>query len=179
MSVPKSISAGTTLLFTETLSGYPASLWTLHFILNLDGALVANILATDGVDKFVVTSSIATTATWKPGQYNFAERVTEIADATNIIQVCSGRIAVTPDFSVNATPTPARVQLAALDAAILKLISSPNAEVNLNGQSFTRHNLKDMFAIRDQLQNQVDFELRGMGLSAKGGAKRIVTRFES
>lgn len=178
MSVPKSIAAGTTLLFTETLSGYPASLWTLAFILNLDGAFIANIAGTPSGNDFIVTSPIATTAAWKPGQYNFAERVTEIADATNVIQVCTGQIAVTPNFSVTATPTPSQVQLTAIEAAILILIANPNSSVNFNGQSMTQQNLKEMFDIRDRLKARVDAELNAAGLSTRGGAKRIVTRFE-
>lgn len=178
MSVPRSIAAGTTLFFTETLSGYPASLWTLAFILNLDGVFVANIAGGANGNNFIVTAPIATTAAWKPGQYNFAERVTEIAAPTNIIQVCIGQIAVTPDFSVSATPTPSQVQLTAIEAAILILVASPNSSVNFNGQSMTQQNLKEMFDIRDRLKVRVEAELLSAGLSTKGGARRIVTRFE-
>jgi hypothetical protein len=177
VSVPKQIAAGATLLFTETINGYPATLYTLAFILNLDGALVATIAGSASGNDFIITAPATTTAAWKPGRYNFAEMLTEIADTTNVNIGCSGQLSVTPNFSVNATPTDLQNQLAAIEATISKVISSPNASVNFNGQSYSKFNLKELFDIRDRLQARVDAELRSLGLSTKGGAKRLVTQF--
>lgn len=176
MSVPATIAAGATLLFTESLSGYPASLYTLALILNRDGIVIDNIAATASGDDFIVTKSAALTGAWQPGRVNWSEVVTKISDAT-VIQLNTGQLSITPNFAASITPTAAMTQLAAAEAAILKLMTGANQSVSFNGQSFSRHNLHEFFGVRDRLRAQVDAELLAMGVSTRGGAKTLVTRF--
>jgi hypothetical protein len=176
MSVPATIASGSTLLFTESIIGYPATLYTLAFILNLNGTVIANIAGTPTGNDFIVTSPAVTTALWQPGRYNFAEIVTKTSDST-VTQICSGQLSVTPNFAATITPTAAMNALAAAEAGILALMSSTNQSVNFAGQQFTSRNLKEFFDARDRLRAQVDAELRAMGVSTRGGGKNIVTQF--
>jgi hypothetical protein len=176
VSVPPQIAAGSTLLFTERLTGYPASLYSLAFILNLDGALVANVAAGESGDDYIVTAPAATTAGWGPGRYNWSEVLTKTSDGT-VYQGPTGEVPITPNYGVSASQTATQIQLTALDAAILKVVAGTHSSVNFGGQSFTQKNITEMFNIRDRLQARVNAELRALGLSSKGGARRIVTRF--
>lgn len=183
MSVPSKITAGATLAFSETLSGYPATLFSLAFILNLNGALVANVAATPTGDEgkdFAIVADPTTTKLWTPGRYNFAEIATETAGGA-VTQVCRGQLSVLPDLAANITPTATMIQLANLDAAIALVVKSQNEEVSFGGagatQTYKKRDLKDMLDARDRLQARVYDELRQMGVSTQGGAKRIVTQF--
>lgn len=177
MSVPKQFAAGTTLSFTEKLGGYTPSAFGLAFILNLNGVLVANIPAEPLGDDFAIVVPASTTKTWTPGQYNFAELATA-TEGGEVTQVCSGLVSITPNFTLTTPMTSAQKALALADAAIEKLLKTPNASVNFNGQTWTKRNLKDALDARDRLQARVDAELRAAGLSNRGGAKRIATQFQ-
>lgn len=175
MPVPCSIAAGSTLLFTETLIGYPATLYMLAFILNRDGVLTDNIAASASGDDFVITQTAEVTGLWYPGRYNWSEVVTKISDS-NVKQLCLGQISITPNFAATAPKSSTQLQLDAINAAILSLLSGAKA-ATFNGQSVTQRDMKEMFDARDRLQAQVDAELRAAGLSQRGGSKTIVTQF--
>lgn len=174
---PQQIAAGSTLLFSERFSAYASSLYDLAFILNLNGAFVVNIAGTVSGDGFAITAVPTVTALWKPGRYNFVERLTKKSDAADVTDICSGRLQVTPNFAASATPTMLQNQLAALDEAILKLVSGKYSSITYGGQSRTQKDLRELFEIRNQLQAKVDAEQRELGYSDKGGQRRIVTRF--
>lgn len=175
--VPKCIAAGSTLLFTETLNGFPATAYALTFILSVNGVPLSGITAIPSGSDFVVSAPASTTSTWAPGRYIWAQRVTANSDST-ITSAGSGSLSVTPDFSQTIT-VPSQAKLVAVEATILKALANPNSSVNFNSQSFTSRNLKDLFDIRDRIQAQVDAERRIAGISNDGGSKRIVTQFRN
>ena len=176
MSAPKQITAGATILFSESLFAYPATLYTLVYVLNLNGALVAKLAAAASGNDFLITATAETTANWTPGRYNHSAIVTCIADET-VIPVWNGQVQVLPNMGISTPQTPAQTQLASLDASITKLLAGTIKSATINGQSWTKNDLKTLFDIRDRLQTRVDAELRAIGLSRKGGSKTIVTRF--
>lgn len=176
MSVPCQIAAGATLLFTESNVGYPATLYTLAFSLNIQGSPVTGITSSANGTGYIVTAPASATGAWTPGRYFWSEVFTKTSDSS-VYQGCTGQLSVTPNYAAQSTPTAAQVQLAALDTAITSLINNPYSSTSFNGQTMTMKNLKEMFDMRDRLQARVDFELRAMGLSTRGGAQTIVTRF--
>lgn len=174
--VPREIVAGATLLFTLSGGGYPATTHTRAFILNLEGVSVATLAGTPSGLDFIISAAAATTAAYPPGQYFFAELATAISDGT-VTGICRGFLTVAPNYAVTATPTPAQLQLAALDANILAVLARKSKSRNFSGQSSEDRELKDLFDARDRLQNRVWAELRALGLTTKGGAKILLTRF--
>lgn len=179
MPVPSIINAGETLTFSPDISGYPATAYSLAFILNREGTLIANIAATAvNVTDFLVTADAATTAAWTPGRCNWGLQATKTADTTKTL-VCEGMLSIMPNLGVSLTPSPSQVQLALIDASLSTLMASPETSVSFNGQSFSQRDIKQLMDIRDRLQNRVWWELRQLGLSDKGGARIMRTQFFS
>lgn len=172
--VPARITAGDTVVFTDTVSGHAASAWNLDFVIYRDGINLATIRATASGDDFLVTITETISSALTPGRASFTRLLTEISSDQREAGL-GGAIFIAPDPTASMAPTAAQTQLAAANAAITEL--KGNASVSFNGQSFTKYNLKDLLDARDRLQIIVNDELRALGLSQKGGAKTILTRF--
>ena len=68
-------------------------------------------------------------------------------------------------------------QLDAVNETITTILSEPAASASFNGQSYSTHNINDLFTIRDRLQALVNSELRAIGATTKGSGRLILTRF--
>ena len=127
---------------------------------------------TNGGSPIVITDvGVGTNEIWKflpPPPSPPPERVT----------LYLGGVTVEPNPMVAYTPvTPNQVALAAVNDTINKILSQPESSASFNGQSYTLHNIKDLFDIRNSLQVQVSGELRSMGLVVKPSARIIQNRF--
>src|SRR6267142_1554852 len=89
--LPAVIEAGNNYNFQETFTDFPASAWSMQFVMSLDGSNVApNVTnATSYGNTFNIAIGVPTT----PGRYLFAEYVTETSSSqratgkTGVIQV--------------------------------------------------------------------------------------------
>lgn len=134
--VPDLIEAGTTVRFKVSNSAYPATLWTLAFILNngLDAPLVT--AGTASGTGFDVVLTAANTATLKTGAYTWAEIFTAISPTTEKGMGRVGALDVLPNLAVTATPSVAQAQVTLLESVIGQL-SGGFTSVSFNGQSFS------------------------------------------
>ncbi len=175
--IPQKINAGDTLIFTDTLTDYPASLWTMQFSL-VTGATPPTITtATADGDNFQVEISAADTAKLASGKYLYAEVVTEIATSRKYT-ARTGEIQVLPSLLAAQQPTAAQTLLAACDTAFLKLAGTTDAEVNFNGQMFRKRDIAALQKIRTQLQAEVSREQqKADSLRGRVQSGRIETEF--
>jgi len=89
-----------------------------------------------------------------------------------------GGVTIEPNPLVPYSPvTPNQKALTAVNETINTILSQPESSASFNGQSYTLHNIKDLFDIRNSLQVQVAGELRSMGLVTKPTARIIQNRF--
>ena len=178
----RQIAAGATLYIKKAFVSYPASLWKLNYVLNLAGKVIAQIPGpadpnSPNQNSFIVTLPAAQTAAWLPGEYNFADIVTQIAAPNAVERANYGSIIVTPNYAIDTPKTISQKQLEEIDCMISKLLGKQTRSVNFNGQQFEEKDLKQIFDIRDRIQARVDADLTRLGLSKKGNIKRFVTRF--
>lgn len=114
------ITAGDTLTFTKSVSGYaPEDGWTLSYAL-VSPSLRITFNATDNGDStHLVTVAAATTATWAAGSYKWQSYVTKAAER---FSVESGTFQILTNFATASSGSDARSHvrkvLDALDATI-------------------------------------------------------------
>lgn len=95
---PTVLAAGTTWEWTIALTDFPpAEGWTLTYYLTGETSL--SFAATPRVTDYAVSVAAATTASVKPGTYQWAARVSNGASTYN---ARSGTVEVTPDLAVAA-----------------------------------------------------------------------------
>ena len=175
--VPSIIQSGDTVIFTETLDGYPASAWNADLLLTRNGSPLATAFrATSSGDDYVFTLTSADTTDLAPGYANYYVRVTEIA-TSQIETAVSGQLFIKADPSAAITKTDSMLALEEGRTKFRQLMAGEFSSTSFNGQSFTSRNLHEFQQALDRLQAIVNAELRQLGLSTAGGIRRIVTRF--
>lgn len=150
--VPLTIEAGNFVSFTETLTAYPASLWTMAFVLSSGSLAPISTAATANGDDFLVTLSGTVTNSLAQGRWEWAEYVTASTERTT---ARNGVLTVLPNLATQATPSAAQAMLTALETAITSLASSKFQSVNFNGQSYSRRDMKSLLDQRVLLQAEV------------------------
>jgi hypothetical protein len=132
--------------------------------------------ATVNDEFFTWTFPSSATSGLTPQPYLWTATMTDPSGSRYTIQ--SGGIQVLGDISANApctTQTMLQQQLAACDQTLLKLLSQEVQTVAFAGQTYTLHNVKDLFAIRNSLANRVAQEQAQ--LSGNSRSNRILPRF--
>jgi hypothetical protein len=169
--------AGDALSFSFNLSTYPASLWSLEFALSLNGSKTLSKAGTATGDTHNVALLSADTLNLKCGKCQVWLIFTKIADTTQRFTLDAGLLSVLPNPLGILPATDNALALAAIKRTIQQVISQPESTASYNGQSYSMHNIKDLYDIRNNLQAAVDAELREIGISSKTGHKTIRTRF--
>lgn len=172
---PCSFTAGDTITFTASGSSYPATLWYMDYVVSRLGQNLFTQRATASGTDYSFTVS-GTTSNVTPGAANWALVATNISTGAREV-ACSGVVAVVFNPTADLPATDNQTLLSAINAAILALANNKNHKVDINGQMFERHNINELYKLRDRVQAQVWEELRDMGIQAPGGPKRIQTRF--
>lgn len=168
--VPVKIEAGNTVKFTETLTDYPGSAWTMQFVLSQSGSTPLVVDAVSSGDIFTITLTGDQTKNLKTGQWDWAQYVTSQDERTT---AKTGVLNVLPNLAAPIQPSVAAQMLNAINAAILKLSSGTDSKVNFNGQQFEKKDLKSLLESRVQIQAEVAREqqkedaLRGRGTSGR------------
>ena len=170
VGVPSNFEAGNTVKFSEALQLFPASVWSMQFVLSRAGQSPVAIAAETDGDNFLVTLSAEQSAAIAAGVWNWAEYVSAGAERAT---ANSGTITVGQNLAVTAPVTVAAAMLAGLESAILKLTSGTDKSVNFNGQQFEKKDLNELLKSRTLLKAEVYRE------TAHGGAGRVGIEFVS
>ena len=116
---PSSVIAGDTLVWTKTLTGYPASAgWTLNYRL-INAAAKYDIAAAASGDSYAITVAASTSATWAAGNYTWQSYVTNVGGERYTIQ--TGEIVIKANWAGQSagldTRSNAKIILDTLEAA--------------------------------------------------------------
>jgi hypothetical protein len=163
---------GNTVRFRESFSDFPSSAWTCALKLNRPGINPISIAGSVDGTGFAFLIPATTTAAMEPGQYSAAFYVTQTSSGERTTAKTAS-VTVTPNLGGVIDKSTAAQMLDAVNTAILALASGTNQTVSFNNQSFTKKNLKELMAIRDQLQAEVINEER----IAAGRTSNIQIRF--
>lgn len=175
---PTTIIAGDTLRWTRELGDYPASAWTLIYLLLpiAGGAAIEIESAADG-DTHSVNVAASVTAEYAAGEYNLVAYVTDASLARFSQPQLSKRITVLPDpASATAADqrTDAEKTLSLLRTAYDALVSKSVTSTTISGNVYTLRSL-------DELQRQIK-HWTSVVLAEKqarnAGSDRIFIRFQ-
>lgn len=173
-SEPNQITAGFSIEWEESLSDFPATLYSLIYTLApLAGGEVQTITATASGDDFVITLTPAQTALFGSGDYQLTGYAEDIATSGQTVktQVYVGRLQVLAGAESTADRrTYAESVLQDLRATYAKLAKNSISQATVNGKTYTKLNLADLLAQIGYWETQVRNE--------QGGAtKRIAVTF--
>lgn len=172
---PAKIEAGNTVRFSETLPSFPASAWSLQFVLSRSGQSPLVVNAESDGDVFTVTLTGEKTTALASGSWDWAEYATSNGERTT---ARTGTLYVLPNLAAAIAPSAAQQMLTALNAAILKLTSGTDRVVNFNGQQFEKKDLDSLLKSRVQLQAEVAREqAKEDNLRGKGPSGRVPIEF--
>lgn len=151
MNIPLSLTAGDRWTWTDSLSDYPATLWTLTYFFRGPTSLAAAVGVASGANH-VVTVAAATTSALKPGSYDWQARAALIATPTTIATVAVGRITVAPNLenaAVDYRSWNVRVT-EALKATIEGRASTDQLSMSIAGRSLSRMSWKELLEAFDR-----------------------------
>jgi len=171
------LTIGDSLSFTVHDPSYPASEWDLQLAFNLQGSKMATVDATASGDNHEIVITSAASALFKTGRCQAWLIYTNKADNTLRKSSYVGVITILPDPSGNLTPSPTKLALDAVNAAIQQMIAAPALSVSFNGQSYSLNNPRDIYDIRDRLQRTLDAEYAEIGIATRSGHRTIRSRF--
>jgi len=145
-------TAGETLNFTVSFSGYNPSTDTLEYDLVTTSAH-ETITATDNGDgTFLVNVAYATTAAWTVGDYHYQAHITTGAGVKTIVE--TGRFTLKQPFSTQTSGydnrSDVKKTLDALDATILGKASQDQLSYSIAGRSLSRLSPTELLAWRDK-----------------------------
>lgn len=170
------LTIGDTTVFTISDSNYPASAWSCKLALTKDGSNIAQFTGTPVGDSFSFSVKPVSPIAAGPAQAWLV--FTNIATPTLRYSEDIGLVTVLPDPMGTLTASELQLTITALDATIKAIVSQPEFSASFNGQTYTLHNIKDLYEIRGQLQIRLDNELRASGVTTRGSGFRIIkTRF--
>lgn len=175
-TIPRIITKGDSLSFDVGGTGYSPDVFNLKFVIQ---SPVPKILEATGVaDRHVVIATPEQTLQLDHGRFPFSLVWTTIADNARVTDGM-GTILILPDPTSAVAPSWARTALSNIEAAITKLTTGTNKSVDIDGQLYTKRDLKELFEARDRLIVTVSAELAEIGQHNKSGFKTIYTRFRS
>jgi hypothetical protein len=164
-SLPSTLIAGTTTVYTRTLDDYPAPEWT--FTLALRGRSELDVVATASGSAHLVTISATASAGLLAGQYRWAEMVERGVDAAReVYPIARGEITVEPDLLAAAAG-----DLQSTDEQLLALIRAElvrratggdieSYQVGGGDTAITRRPTKELEQRVDQLEGRINARKR-------------------
>lgn len=167
---PTTAVAGDTIVWTRAFSDFPASQsWVLTYAFRLqNGNAQLNITAsTVNVTDFLATITAAISAPLTPGVWTWAAYVTK---TTERYQVDTGTLILAPNLAIIASTydfrSPARV---AYDNAVRAWQAVTLGQtVQLNGRTFTTHDLSELIRYVDRCKADYMAEIQAEQLQSTG-----------
>lgn len=145
MNIPLTLTAGDRWTWTDSLSDYPATLWTLTYYFRGPTALAAAVGVASGADH-AMTVAAATTVALKPGVYSWQARANLIATPTTIETVAKGSVTVEPNLANAAVDHRSFWQQIkdTLEPVILGKASSDILSGGIAGRSWSKMSAKEI-----------------------------------
>jgi hypothetical protein len=185
--VDSELVQGDTYSIIIRVPDYPSADWDAQFALVQRGTMKADIAMTaytvGGVTDYYAAWISQTVSAGLPVGFvdNYlvmTEHTPPPPPQTHRISLFIGTFRISPNPLGTYEPsTPNQQALAAVNATITLILSQPEASASFNGQSYTLHNIKDLFDIRNELQATVSSELRDSGLIIKPTTRIVQNRF--
>jgi hypothetical protein len=175
IGVPTVVEAGNNYNFQETFTDFPASAWSMQFVMQLPG-VAANVFNASAVNtnSFQVNLSNLSVA----GRYTFSEYVTETSSSQRTTAK-TGVLEVIPNLTQTQALSSAATMLALITTAITNLTTGGFLSVSVNNVSYTRQDVSTLISMRTRLQAEVIRERQAAdafrGIETSG---RISTRFK-
>lgn len=177
---PQTIAAGDDVSWDKSFHDYPATEWTLHYVLR-NKAAIYTFAATATGQVFRVTLTSAETAQWKPGVYAVGAYVSATGKQV-AVRPSFPTMTVTPNLASNpagvATESFAVRMLATLESTIEALATRRVNSASVNGQAYTLANLSELYQLREKFASEVRREKAQERLNAGlGSSTKIGIRF--
>lgn len=173
---PHTLIAGDNLTFSVRNPDYPSGSYALSFTLfNMlyPNESFAGAAQSDG--SFLVVMTCPQTADVLPREYAGALVFTATGERKT---VPTGAFWVIPDLTQNLNPSPNQVQLQNYEEVERKLSLGTNLSVSINGQVFTKKNIKEITNQIVWLQSRILKEKQQLNaLLGQPTSGRIVTEF--
>lgn len=176
MSEPTTIHAGDTWEWTRTEAEYPAGTWSLTYHLR-NASAAYNVTATADGTTHSVSVPAATTATYKPGRYDWIARVT---DGTDTFTVDTGSLTILPNLGATGAQDGRSYERRVLDAieAVLEgRASHDQASYSIGNRSLSRMSIAELMTFRDKFKAAVLKQEREARLAKGLGVPRVQVRF--
>lgn len=172
MNIPLALTAGDRWAWTDSLSDYPATLWTLTYYFRGPSPLEAAVATASGADHVIAVAASAT-AGLKQGAYDWQARAALIATPTTIATVQVGRLTVAANLAnaaVDHRSFNVRVT-EALQATIEGRATTDQLSMSIGGRSLSRMSWDELLSAYDRF--------KVLAASEKGAAPtRTYIRFE-
>jgi hypothetical protein len=157
---PTQITAGDSLSWVRSLTGYPAGLgWVLHYVLLSQGKTPISFASTPAGDDHQVDLAAATTATWGAASYRWTAFVT---NGTQRVTLASGAIQVLPDPTQATAATDPRSEnqiiLDAITAVLAGELTNPLAKYRINGREAERYSRMELLKLQTIYKHRVAVE---------------------
>lgn len=169
---PERIRSGDTIRWRrEDLLSYPASLWTLTYILLMTGRQIVITASADG-NNFVVNVPAATSASYIAGTYSWTAAVSNGAERYT---VSTGKMEVLPNPATQTagldTRSHAKKVLDALEALLEGKATRDAQSITIAGQSITKMNPEELLRWRNFYRVEYNAELFKAGIQTQNKLK--------
>ena len=176
MTEPTSLYAGDTWTWTRDGGAYPADTYTLtYYLRNAKSKIDVNAIA-DGT-MFSVSIPASTTATYRPGRYEWIARVSGPAGS---FTVGSGSMEVLPNLGLGVLQdgrSHARKVLDAIEAVIENRATLDQSSYSIGGRSLSRMAVSELISFRDRYKAMVIAEERAARIQSGGVGGKVQVRF--
>lgn len=154
MTIPQTITAGTTLAFTLALTAYPADEWQAS--LHVRGAVSIDLSGTPDGALHAFSASAGDTSEWPPGHYWFALRMSR---GDEVIEIEAGTLRVLPDLAAADADFDGRSHaertLEAIEAVIEGRASKDQDSYRINNRELRRTSISQLLRLRDVYRAEV------------------------
>ncbi|MCC7202440.1 MAG: hypothetical protein IT393_07265 [Nitrospirae bacterium] len=180
---PAEFTAGDTIKWkrTDLSSDYPASIWTLKYVLR--GPSVQNVTATAEGDNFSITISASASAKWLQGNYLWEAYATKgSGDSLERYLVDSGTLTIKQNLEavtgIYDGRSHCKKMLDAIEAIMEGRATKEHESIQIAGRSITLLRPEELIKWRSFYQAEYKRELAAEKI-ARGEAtgRRILTRF--
>jgi hypothetical protein len=131
--------------WSEPVSSYPASTYTLKYILKRTTANPITLTSAADGDNHEFTIDDSDTATYTAGYYSYTAYVVEIADTDHIIPIATGVVEIKKDLStVSDARTHAMTMVDNLRTTILALSTKTMSDVSIEGRNYTYNDIEKL-----------------------------------
>lgn len=185
MNVPTTINAGDKVTWTETLSDYPATTYTLAFDLRSKDKTPITITATASGSDYAISVLPAVTKLWKSGLYDWQAYVYvgTPPDYTEKYTIWRGKLEIKPNLTLFSSSDDARSHvkrvLDSLEAVIEGKATADNLSYSIAGRSISKMSPTEILQWRDlyraEYQRELDGEKIAQGIDSP---RRIGIRFQ-